>query len=63
VDHDWLLKMVAVRVSDERVLRLIRRMLKAGVMEEGRRLETEQGTPQGGVVTPRTQKVTFSSSV
>ncbi len=52
VDHDCLLKMVAVRVSDGRVLRLIRRMLKAGVMEEGRRLETEQGTPQGGVISP-----------
>jgi RNA-directed DNA polymerase len=52
VDHDCLLKMVAVRVSDERVLRLIRRMLQAGVMEEGRRLETEQGTPQGGVISP-----------
>jgi hypothetical protein len=42
--------MVAVRVSDERVLRLIRRILRAGVMEEGRRLDTEQGTPQGGVI-------------
>src|SRR6266536_2249795 len=58
VDHEWLLKMVTLRVSDERVLRLIRRMLEAGVMEEGRRLETEKGTPQGGVMTPRTQKVT-----
>ena len=52
VDHDWLLKMVAERVSDERVLRLIRRMLEAGVMEEGQRLETEKGTPQGGVISP-----------
>jgi group II intron reverse transcriptase/maturase len=52
VDHEWLLKMVALRVSDERVLRLIRRMLEAGVMEEGRRLETEKGTPQGGVISP-----------
>lgn len=52
VDHGCLLKMVAVRVSDERVLRLIRRMLEAGVMEEGRRLETELGTPQGGVISP-----------
>lgn len=52
VDHELLLKMVAERVSDERVLRLIRRMLKAGVMEEGRRLETEAGTPQGGVISP-----------
>jgi group II intron reverse transcriptase/maturase len=52
VDHEWLLKMVALRVSDERVLRLVRRMLEAGVMEEGRRLETEKGTPQGGVISP-----------
>ena len=52
VDHEWLLRMVAVRVSDERVLRLIRQMLEAGVMEEGHRLETEKGTPQGGVISP-----------
>ena len=52
VDHEWLLKMVALRVSDERVLRLIRRMLEAGVMEGGKRLETEKGTPQGGVASP-----------
>jgi RNA-directed DNA polymerase len=52
VDHELLLKLVAERVSDERVLRLIRRMLKAGVMEEGRHLETEAGTPQGGVISP-----------
>jgi RNA-directed DNA polymerase len=52
VDHDLLLTLVARRVSDKRVLRLIRRMLKAGVMEEGRRLETDAGTPQGGVISP-----------
>jgi group II intron reverse transcriptase/maturase len=52
VDHEWLLKMVAERVTDKRVLRLIRRMLKAGVMEDGERLETEKGTPQGGVISP-----------
>jgi RNA-directed DNA polymerase len=52
VSHEWLLRMVAHRVSDERVLRLIRRMLEAGVMEEGRRLATEKGTPQGGVISP-----------
>lgn len=52
VDHEWLLKMVAHRVRDERVLRLIRRMLQAGVMEGGNRLDTEKGTPQGGVISP-----------
>ena len=40
------------RVSDGRVLRLIEQMLKAGCFAEGKRLPTEQGTPQGGVVSP-----------
>ena len=52
VDHDKLLALVAKRVSDGRVLRLIRSMLKAGCMVEGKRLPTEQGTPQGGVISP-----------
>jgi group II intron reverse transcriptase/maturase len=52
VDHDKLVTLVAQRVSDGRVLRLIRSMLKAGCMVEGRCLSTEQGTPQGGVVSP-----------
>jgi RNA-directed DNA polymerase len=52
VDHEKLVTLVAQRVSDGRVLRLIRSMLKAGCMVEGRRLATEQGTPQGGVVSP-----------
>ena len=52
VDHEKLLTLVAQRVSDSRVLRLIRSMLKAGCMAEGKRLPTEQGTPQGGVVSP-----------
>ena len=54
VDHEKLLTLVSQRVSDSRVLRLIRSMLKAGCMAEGKRLPTEQGTPQGGVVTPQT---------
>lgn len=52
VDHEKLLTLVAQRVSDGRVLRLIRSMLKAGCMAEGKQLPTEQGTPQGGVVSP-----------
>jgi hypothetical protein len=45
------------------VLKLIESYLKAGVMETGKGWEaTPEGTPQGGVVTPRTQKVTSSSS-
>ena len=52
VDHEKLLTLVAQRVSDGRVLRLIRSMLEAGCMAEGKPLPTEQGTPQGGVVSP-----------
>jgi RNA-directed DNA polymerase len=61
VDHEKLLTLVAQRVADGRVLRLIRAMLKAGSYGKGRRLPTERGTPQGGVVTPLTQKVIWGA--
>lgn len=52
VDHEWLLRMLAHRIADRRILRLIRRWLKAGVLEEGEWYETEQGTPQGSGISP-----------
>ena len=52
VSHDWLLKMLEVRIKDPSFLLLIRRFLKAGYMEEGRLVKTEQGTPQGGNLSP-----------
>jgi group II intron reverse transcriptase/maturase len=52
ISHDWLTRFVEHRVGDPRVIRLIRKWLKAGVMEDGRVKSTEEGTPQGAVISP-----------
>jgi group II intron reverse transcriptase/maturase len=52
LDHDWLIKFIEHRVADQRVLRLIRKWLNAGVLEEGRWTCSEEGTPQGGSASP-----------
>ncbi|MBO8129875.1 MAG: group II intron reverse transcriptase/maturase [Peptococcaceae bacterium] len=52
VNHDMLMARVARKVEDKRVLRLIRRYLKAGVMMDGIVVTTEEGTPQGGPLSP-----------
>ncbi|HEY7446174.1 MAG TPA: reverse transcriptase domain-containing protein [Vicinamibacterales bacterium] len=51
VDHDKLLTLVAQRVADGRVLRLIQTMLKAGSYGRGQLFPSERGTPQGGIIT------------
>ena len=52
ISHDWLLRFLEHRIADRRMLRLIRKGLKAGVIEDGRRVEVQQGTPQGSVASP-----------
>jgi len=52
LDKSWLIKFMEHRVADPRILRLIRKWLKAGVMEEGKWSEPQTGTPQGSVISP-----------
>jgi group II intron reverse transcriptase/maturase len=52
VGHDWMIQFVEHRIADQRIVRLIRKWLKAGVMEDGQWFETKEGTPQGSVISP-----------
>jgi len=52
VNHEWMMKFLGVRVGDKRLLRLIWRMLRGGVMEDGLTKASEKGTPQGGSLSP-----------
>jgi group II intron reverse transcriptase/maturase len=52
IDHKWLMKFLKERITDTSLLRLISRFLKAGIMEDGKFIETDKGTPQGGVLSP-----------
>jgi RNA-directed DNA polymerase len=52
LSQEWLMKFLEHRIADQRVLRLIRKWLKAGVMEDGKHIESELGTVQGGSISP-----------
>jgi len=52
IDHGWLVKFIEHRIADRRIVRLIQKWLNAGVLEEGKRITVEQGTPQGGSASP-----------
>jgi RNA-directed DNA polymerase len=52
VNHEWMIKFLRHRIGDERVIRLIIRMLKSGILEEGLVYASEEGTPQGSILSP-----------
>jgi RNA-directed DNA polymerase len=52
IDHEWLIRFVEHRISDNRILRLIKKWLHAGVSEDGEWSKTTVGTPQGAVISP-----------
>ena len=52
VNQEWLMKFLAHRISDKRIQRMVKRFLKAGVSEDGTIMVSDEGTPQGGVISP-----------
>ena len=52
VDHDWLMRFLAHDIQDKNYLRYVERFLIAGIMEDGKRLASDRGTPQGGLISP-----------
>lgn len=52
VDHKWLIKFLEYTIQDKTFIRYIGRFLKSGIMEEGKKIKTEKGTPQGGIISP-----------
>jgi len=52
IDHDWLMKFLEHDIQDKNFLRYIVRFLKAGILEEGKFIDSERGSPQGGLISP-----------
>jgi RNA-directed DNA polymerase len=52
IDHEWLIKFIQHRIADKAIISLIKRWLRAGVMEEGKLMKAASGSPQGGVISP-----------
>ena len=52
LSHEWLVKFIEHPIADRRVVRLIQKWLRAGVLEDGKRIRVEEGTPQGGSASP-----------
>ena len=58
INHAWLRKMVAHRIADPVILRLVGKWLRAGVMQDGVVVRTKEGVSQGNPITPPTQEIT-----
>lgn len=58
-NHGWMVKFLRHRLGDPRIIRLIGRMLKGGILEEGLVRATEAGTPQGSIVSPRLSTISL----
>jgi len=52
VDQEWLMKFLAHRIEDKRIQRMVKRFLRSGVVEDGSVMISDEGTPQGGVISP-----------
>jgi len=52
IDHGWMQRFIEHRIGDTRLVRLLMKWMRAGVMEDGKLRETQAGTPQGGLVSP-----------
>ena len=52
IDHEWLVKFLEYKIKDRVYIRYIKRFLKSGIMEQGKILKSDRGTPQGGIISP-----------
>ena len=52
IDHEWLIKFLEYRIADKVYIRYIRRFIKSGILEQGKILKADKGTPQGGIISP-----------
>jgi retron-type reverse transcriptase len=62
VSREWLVRLLEHEIGDKRIIRLIQKWLRAGILEDGIVTVDDRGTGQGSVITPRTQKITFDLS-
>ena len=52
IEHEWLIKFLEYRIGDRVYIRYIKRFLKSGILEQGKLLKADKGTPQGGIISP-----------